>query len=112
MRDEGAGRDMKLSRESALPLAGIRVIEFTTGIVGPTLGRLLAEFGVALSDDVTVRVWDSTSEVRYLVLPMRPQDTENLDEQALAKLVTRDCMIGTGLALTPDQAEASAEGGR
>jgi nitrile hydratase len=73
---------------------------------------VLAEFGVALSDDVTVRVWDSTSEIRYLVLPMRPQGTENLDEQALVKLVTRDCMIGTGLALTPDQAEASAEGGR
>src|SRR5476651_205825 len=51
---------------------------------------VLAEFGLAVSDDVEVRVWDSTAEVRYLVLPRRPAGTEGLDEQALADLVSRD----------------------
>jgi nitrile hydratase len=58
---------------------------------------VLADFGVALGDDVEVRVWDSTAEVRYLVVPMRPEGTEGLDEEALAGLVTRDAMIGTGV---------------
>ena len=58
---------------------------------------VLADFGVKLTDDVEVRVWDSTSEVRYLVLPQRPAGTEKLGEEALAKLVTRDSMIGTGI---------------
>ena len=62
---------------------------------------VLADFGVALPDDTEVRVWDSTAEVRYLVLPMRPEGTDDLDEEALAALVTRDSMIGTGLALAP-----------
>lgn len=57
---------------------------------------VLADFGVTLGPDVSVRVWDSTAEVRYLVLPMRPAGTEDLDEAALAKLVTRDSMIGVG----------------
>lgn len=61
---------------------------------------VLGEFGVELADDVEVRVWDSTAELRYLILPMRPENTENLDEEALALLVSRDSMIGTGLALT------------
>lgn len=56
---------------------------------------VLAEFGTTLPDDVEVRVWDSTAEVRYLVLPQRPAGTESLDEEALAALVTRDGMIGT-----------------
>jgi nitrile hydratase len=56
---------------------------------------ILKEFGVELSDDVEVRVWDSTSEVRYLVLPERPAGTEKMSEQELAALVTRDSMIGT-----------------
>jgi len=60
---------------------------------------VLAEFGVSLSDDVEIRVWDSTAELRYLILPMRPENTEHLSEQQLADLVTRDSMIGTGLAL-------------
>jgi nitrile hydratase alpha subunit len=55
---------------------------------------VLAEFGTHLSDDVEVRVSDSTAAVRYLVLPMRPAGTEQLDEDALAALVTRDAMIG------------------
>jgi nitrile hydratase len=59
---------------------------------------VLAEFGVVLGTDTEIRVWDSTAEVRYLVVPMRPEGTEGLDEESLAALVTRDSMIGTGLA--------------
>ena len=56
---------------------------------------VLAEFGTELGPDVEVRVWDSTAEIRYLVIPERPAGTETLDEAALAALVTRDGMIGT-----------------
>jgi nitrile hydratase len=59
---------------------------------------VLAEFGLILSDEVEVRVWDSTAEVRYLVLPQRPAGTEGLGEEALADLVSRDAMIGVALA--------------
>jgi nitrile hydratase len=59
---------------------------------------VLAEFGLALSDDVEIRVWDSTAEIRYLVLPERPAGTEALNEEQLAELVTRDSMIGVALA--------------
>ncbi len=62
---------------------------------------VLAEFGVTLPASTEVRVWDSTAEVRYLVIPMRPVGSEGLDEAALADLVTRDSMIGTGLAMPP-----------
>jgi nitrile hydratase len=62
---------------------------------------VLKEFGLELGADVEVRVWDSTAEVRYLVVPMRPEGSEGLDEAALAELVTRDSMIGVGLAQTP-----------
>jgi len=61
----------------------------------------LKEFGLDIADHVEVRVWDSTAELRYLVLPMRPAGTENLSEQELAALVTRDSMIGTGVAQSP-----------
>ena len=54
----------------------------------------LAEFGTSLADDVDIRVWDSTAEVRYLVIPRRPAGSEGLSEDALAALVTRDSMIG------------------
>jgi nitrile hydratase len=64
---------------------------------------VLAEFGLTLPPATRIRVWDSTAEVRYLVVPMRPEGTEGWDEDALADLVTRDSMIGTGLALRPDQ---------
>ena len=63
---------------------------------------VLAEFGTDISDDVEVRVHDSTAELRYLVLPMRPGGTEGMDEAALAKFVTRDCMIGVTLPDNPD----------
>lgn len=59
---------------------------------------VLEEFGVTLGKDVDIRVWDSTAELRYLVVPMRPEGTQGLDEDALAALVSRDSMIGTGLA--------------
>ncbi|WP_180899886.1 nitrile hydratase subunit alpha [Martelella soudanensis] len=62
---------------------------------------VLREFGLEIADDVEVRVWDSTAELRYLVMPMRPAGTENFSESQLAELVTRDSMIGTGLALAP-----------
>ncbi len=56
--------------------------------------RVLDEFGVTLGDDVEIRVWDSSAEIRYMVLPKRPTGTGELDEAALAALVTRDSMIG------------------
>ena len=62
---------------------------------------VLQEFGVELPGDVEIRVWDSTAELRYLVLPMRPPGSDGMSEAALAELVTRDSMIGTGLALSP-----------
>jgi nitrile hydratase subunit alpha len=62
---------------------------------------VLADFGVTLSADTEIRVWDSTAETRYLVLPMRPAGTEGWSEEKLARLVTRDCMIGTGLPTDP-----------
>ena len=59
--------------------------------------KVLLEFGLSLDPKVQIKVWDSTAEIRYLVLPMRPKDTENMDERELAELVTRNSMIGTGL---------------
>ena len=64
---------------------------------------VLAEFGTELPDSVEVRVVDSTADLRYLVLPLRPAGTEGWSEEALADLVTRDSMIGTGLALRAEQ---------
>ena len=63
---------------------------------------VLAEFGVTLAADTEIRVWDSTAEIRYLVIPERPAGTEGLSEAALADLVTRDSMIGVGLAKAPE----------
>ena len=62
---------------------------------------VLAEFGVVVAEDVDVRVWDSTAEVRYLVIPQRPAGTDGWTEEQLAELVTRDSMIGVGLPLDP-----------
>lgn len=62
---------------------------------------VLREFGLELSEDVQVRVWDSTAEVRYLVLPERPSGTEGMSEEALAALVTRDAMIGVAKVSAP-----------
>ncbi|MEQ8449193.1 MAG: nitrile hydratase subunit alpha [Nitratireductor sp.] len=62
---------------------------------------VLEEFGLRLPGETAIRVWDSTAELRYLVVPQRPSGTQGWAEEALAALVTRDSMIGTGLALTP-----------
>ena len=64
---------------------------------------VLRDFGVELSRDTDIRIWDSTAEIRYLVLPMRPAGTDGWSEERLADLVTRDSMIGTGFAKHPDQ---------
>jgi nitrile hydratase len=68
---------------------------------------VLAEFGVALPPDTEIRVWDSTAETRYIVVPIRPAGTEGWSEEKLASLVTRDAMIGTALACVP---AAAADG--
>ncbi len=69
---------------------------------------VLADFGVSLPDEVEVRVWDSTAEIRYLVIPQRPPGTEGWSEERLAELVTRDSMIGVGLPLDPTWVAADA----
>jgi nitrile hydratase len=62
---------------------------------------VLEEFGTEVADDVEIRVWDSTSEMRYLVLPERPEGTENWSEADLTELVTRNSMIGVEKVKTP-----------
>lgn len=62
---------------------------------------VLAEFDVTLAPETSIRVWDSTAEIRYIVIPLRPERSEGLSEDQLADLVTRDSMIGTGLAKVP-----------
>jgi len=64
---------------------------------------VLADFGVTLPAETVIRVWDSTAETRFMVLPPRPAGTEGWTEEQLAALVTRDCMIGTGLPKRPDE---------
>lgn len=67
---------------------------------------VLAEFGVTLPATKKIRVWDSTAETRYMVVPERPAGTDGMSEEQLADLVTRDSMIGTGLALAPKEMAA------
>ena len=69
---------------------------------------VLREFGTVVPDDVEVKVWDSTADLRFLVIPERPAGTEGLGEDVLAGLVTRDSMIGVSDALAPEGAEARA----
>ena len=73
--------------------------------------RVLAEFGLELPEGVRVRVHDSTADMRYLVVPARPEGTEGWSEEALAGLVTRDAMIGTARARAPAEAAAGGDGG-
>jgi nitrile hydratase len=68
--------------------------------------KVLADFGVPLPADTKVRVWDSTAETRFIVLPMRPAATEGWSEEKLASLVTRDSMIGTGFAKAANEVAA------
>jgi nitrile hydratase len=84
-----------------LPPVWYKSAPYRSRVVRDPLG-VLRDFGVTLPDSTQIRVWDSTAEVRYLVIPRRPPDTENLDEGRLSMLVTRDSMIGTGLARKPD----------
>ena len=63
--------------------------------------EVLAEFGLIIPQQQRIRVWDSTAEIRYLVLPMQPEESLSLDEQTLTKWVNRNCMIGTGLPQAP-----------
>jgi nitrile hydratase subunit alpha len=62
---------------------------------------VLAEFGVHINSETEIQVWDSTAEIRYLVIPKRPEGTDGMTEEELASLVSRDAMIGTGLVATP-----------
>ena len=68
---------------------------------------VLAEFGVSLPSGTDIRIWDSTAETRFLVVPMRPAGAEGWSEEALATLVTRDSMVGTGLPKSPEKPEAA-----
>ncbi|MFL2854852.1 MAG: nitrile hydratase subunit alpha [Pseudohongiellaceae bacterium] len=71
---------------------------------------VLKEFGTEISDDIIIRVWDSTSEMRYLVMPMRPDGTDDWTEEQLKQLVTRNSMIGVEMAKNPDKLDSSLEG--
>ncbi len=62
---------------------------------------MLKEFGLELDESTEIRVWDSSAEIRYMVLPERPEGTERMTEEELAKLVTRDSMIGVAKAKAP-----------
>ena len=69
---------------------------------------VLADFGLKLPEQTKVRIWDSTAETRFLVLPMRPDGSAELSEEQLAELVTRDSMVGTGLPKSPADAKRGA----
>ncbi len=86
-----------------LPPAWYKSPEYRSRIVREPRA-VLAEMGLALDDDTSVQVWDSSSEVRYLVIPERPDGTDGLSEEELAELVTRDAMIGVARPRTPSEA--------
>ena len=69
---------------------------------------VLADFGVTLPGGTDIRIWDSTAETRFLVVPMRPDGTDGWSEEQLAALVTRDCMVGTGLPKSPEEDKPGA----
>src|SRR6202167_5349988 len=86
-----------------LPLVWYKSAPYRSRAVSDPRG-VLADFGVKLRSGTDIRVWDSTAAPRFIVLPMRPAGTEGWSEQKLASLVTRDCMIGTGLPKQPGEA--------
>jgi nitrile hydratase len=86
-----------------LPPAWYKSAPYRSRIVIDPRG-VLAEFGLLVPDDKEVRVWDSSAELRYLILPERPAGTDGWSEERLVELVTRDAMIGTGLAKIPGDA--------
>jgi hypothetical protein len=90
------------SARPAADLVQIRPLSLGGTSVDPR--GVLADFGVTLPATTEIRVWDSTAETRFMVLPMRPAGTQGWSEEKLAQLVTRDSMIGTGLALEPGAA--------
>jgi len=83
-----------------LPPAWYKSFPYRSRVVKDPRG-VLREFGLELTSDVEVRVWDSTAELRYIVLPERPKGTEGMTEEELAELVTRNSMIGTEKAVSP-----------
>jgi nitrile hydratase len=83
-----------------LPPVWYKAAPYRSRVVKDPRG-VLADFGLKLPETTEVRVWDSTAETRFIVLPMRPAGTEGWGEVDLAELVTRDSMIGTGLPLPP-----------
>ncbi len=83
-----------------LPPVWYKSAPYRSRVVNDPRG-VLRDFGTELPDDVEVRVWDSTAELRYLVLPRRPEGTEGMTEEQLAELVTRDAMIGTAVVRAP-----------
>jgi nitrile hydratase subunit alpha len=85
-----------------LPPVWYKAAPYRSRVVKDPRG-VLADFGLKLPETTEIRVWDSTAETRFIVLPMRPAGTEGWSEAALAELVTRDSMIGTGLPLPPQQ---------
>jgi len=89
-----------------LPPAWYKSPEYRSRVVREPR-KVLAEMGLALPPETEVRVWDSSAELRYLVVPERPPGTEALDEEALAQLVTRDSMIGVGSPRAPGQPEGA-----
>lgn len=84
-----------------LPPAWYKSMAYRSRVVADPRGTLQSDFGLEIPDDVDVQVWDSSSEIRYIVIPERPSGTEGWTEEQLADLVSRDSMIGVGNALTP-----------
>lgn len=89
-----------------LPPAWYKSMEYRSRVVADPRGVLSRDFDLDIPDDVDVRVWDSSSEIRYIVIPERPAGTEDWTEEQLVKLVTRDSMIGVKKALAPQEAVA------
>jgi nitrile hydratase len=85
-----------------LPPVWYKAAPYRSRVVKDPRG-VLADFGLKLPETTEIRVWDSTAETRFIVLPMRPAGTEGWSEEALAELVTRDSMIGTGQPLPPER---------
>lgn len=86
-----------------LPPAWYKSMEYRSRVVADPRGVLRGDFGLEIPDEVGVRVWDSSSEIRYIVIPERPDGTDGWSEDELVKLVTRDSMIGVQKALSPQE---------
>lgn len=86
-----------------LPPAWYKSMPYRSRMVADPRGVLRQDFDLEIPQDVPIEVWDSSSEIRYIVIPERPSGTEGWTQEQLAELVTRDSMIGTGKALTPEK---------